>query len=250
MFFGSGLSQAAGLPVWNELFKELAMQLKLDISELDCYDIAQYFCNTYSKSDLTKKITSALSKPVGENTLIDAFINFAPTAIWTTNYDTLIENALLFQKKSFNLVYHDHDLTSIAKKNNITIYKMNGDIHHPSRMILTANDWQNYPDTHPTMITFLKKELVSNSFLFYGYSFKDNLVKTLLSSILKFVGENSNLHFSIQKRSDDAAFNCFINDLKIRYNVETLLVDSYDEVPQILADIEKEVYKSNIFISG
>ena len=67
------------------------------------------------------------------------------------------------------------------------IYKINGDISDLDNIILTQRDWENFTYKRPTMLNFLNKELVSNTFLFIGYSFKDKLVKTSLSTIQQFV---------------------------------------------------------------
>ena len=74
---------------------------------------------------------------------------------------------------------------------------MNGDISDPVNMILTKNDYEHYLKKHPLFLTFLKKELVSNTFLFIGYSFSDALVLDCLSSISEFLGDVVGYHYAI-----------------------------------------------------
>ena len=88
-------------------------------------------------------------------------------------------------------------MASIDKYDKVNIYKMNGDISDPVNMILTKNDYEHYLKKHPLFLTFLKKELVSNTFLFIGYSFSDALVLDCLSSISEFLGDVVGYHYAI-----------------------------------------------------
>lgn len=109
-------------------------------------------------------------------------------------------------------------------------------------------DWEAYEETHHDH--FSKKELVSNTFLFYGYRFHDNLIKTILSTLRGFVGDSCNVHFSIQQQRTEKEFEYELYDLEQWYHIKTLLVDSYEEGSLIFDKITERVRKHNIFISG
>ena len=119
----------------------------------------------------------------------------------------------------YQVVTNDANLANVSSADATTIYKLNGDCHDLDNIVITMDDWEAYEQTHPTMITFLKKELVSNTFLFYGYSFRDNLIKSALSNIRRFVGDACNMHFSIQRIEDDEDFQYRINDFEFIHNV-------------------------------
>jgi len=148
------------------------------------------------------------------------------------------------------VINSDRCLANITSSDATIVYKLNGDCNDLEHIVITTEDWETYEETHPTMMTFLKKELVSNTFLFYGYSFQDNLIKSTLSSIKRFVGDLCNTHFSIQERKDDPEFEYKIFDLEQRYHVKTLLVNSYSDVSGIFDDIFERVQANNVFISG
>lgn len=71
-------------------------------------------------------------------------------------------------------------------------------------------DWEAYEETHHDH--FSKKELVSNTFLFYGYRFHDNLIKTILSTLRGFVGDSCNVHFRSNSKGlkKNLSMNCMI----------------------------------------
>ena len=81
----------------------------------------------------------------------------------------------------------------------VHIFKMNGDITNPHNMIVSKSDLEKYEVSHQLMLTFLKRELVSKSFLFLGYSFTDSLVLNSLSTIKNCLQDACNIHYTILK---------------------------------------------------
>jgi hypothetical protein len=204
----------------------------------------------YGKSELKKHIGSSMFSFNIDNNTLEKILKLNLRTIWTTNFDTTIERILQNNLIRYQVVNNDKSLANISLSEATTIYKLNGDCNDLENIIITTEDWESYEETHPTMITFLKKELVSNTFLFYGYSFQDDLVKSMLSGIKRFVGDSCNTHFSIQRRKPSKEFEYQLYDLEQRYHVKTLLVDSYEEVSGIFDEIIEKVRKHNIFISG
>lgn len=250
-FIGSGVSTELNLPNWKDLFREIAEKLSLDINDIhDYYQLAQYYCNKYSLSDLKRIISNKLKAQNFNSPTLERLLKLNFKSIWTTNFDTSIENCLLEKHMNFQKVFNDKDLSCVNSNDNPIIYKINGDINDLSNIILTQQDWENFEYTRPTMLTFLKKELVSNTFLFLGYSFHDNLVKSALSGIRQFVGNTGIHHYAIFQKNEENEFSYFIDDLAKNYNVKVVLVDDYSDVPDILARIFYKSIERNIFISG
>lgn len=101
-------------------------------------------------------------------------------------------------------------------------------------------------------MTYLKKDLVANTFLFIGYSFTDDLVVSNLSKIKEFLGDSSNNHYAIMlidENNSTARFEYFAEDLKKRYNVNCIYATK-DEIPRIIKKLNMKVCEKKIFISG
>ncbi len=251
LFVGSGVSTEIGLPNWKALFSDIAKLLSLNIDDIeDYYQLSQYYCNKYSVSDLRRTISSKLQTIEISSPTLSKLVDLGFKSIWTTNFDTAIENCLLSKRVKYYKVYNDKGLSCLNTNDLPVLYKINGDISDIDNIVLTQNDWENFEYTHPTMLTFLKKELVSNTFLFIGYSFKDHLIKSALSQIRQFVGKSGIHHYAIFKKSKSTDFNYFISDLEINYNVKPILIDDFSEIPCVLSAIYALTIKRNVFISG
>ncbi|MGP3220534.1 SIR2 family protein, partial [Serratia bockelmannii] len=101
-------------------------------------------------------------------------------------------------------------------------------------------------------------------FLFIGFSFEDPNLQYVLSRLYAQYGEGQRNHYCIMRRvqlgdsgSEDQAscdYNSrkqglMINDLR-RYGIQTLLVDDYRQITDLLYAIETQFKKSTVFISG
>ena len=98
---------------------------------------------------------------------------------------------------------------------------------------------------------FFKRELISSTFLFIGYSFTDHLVLDCMSEIIRYLGDSASYHYAIMKKDhDNVYFNYFIDDIERRYHIRVLLVDNYDDIPKILRELNERIRKKKVFISG
>lgn len=191
------MSTELDLPNWKNLFQDIADKLHINIDNInDYYQLAQYYCNQYSESDLKRIISPKLRTQEFESPTLKRLLKLGFKSIWTTNFDTAIENCLFNEHINFVKIHNDNDLSCVNLNDSPIIYKINGDINDLENIILTQRDWEKFEYTHPTMLTFLKKELVSNTFLFLGYSFHDNLIKSTLSGIRQFVGSTGIHHYA------------------------------------------------------
>lgn len=252
LFLGAGGSCDAGYPTWFSLFEPLAKELKTTIdSSTDYYLLAQYYANTFGRTELRKKINNYINKNKYESPLLNELMEVGFSNIWTTNFDNTLE--INYQKRNIltNKVFQDADLSNVELNKRINIFKLNGDITNLEGIIATQSDYEKYIDTHHIMSIFFKRELISSTFLFIGYSFTDHLVLDCLSELTRYLGESTNCHYTIIKREPkNQYFDYFIDDLEKRYNLRVLLVDEYKDVPEILAELNRKIRNKRVFISG
>lgn len=266
VFAGAGLSLDSGFVSWKDLMKEIAEDLGLDISsETDLISIAQYHVNEHqNRTKITRKILEEFIEGTVETENHRILSRLPLTSIWTTNYDNLIEEAFKKADKIVDVKYTEEQLLTTKPKRDVVVFKMHGDANHPTKAILTKQQYEFYHRTHESFINALTGELTTKTFLFLGFSFSDPNLDYVLSRIHYRYRENKRQHYCFVKKNalgdnnnpDEATFeynkikqSLIINDLK-RYGIKTLLIDEYTDITKILIEIERRFKKRTIFISG
>jgi hypothetical protein len=252
LFVGSGASVDAGYPSWYNLFKPLAKDLGTTMDETtNLYKLAQYYSNKFGSAELRKRINEIININNFQSPLINELIDIGFSNIWTTNFDNALELNYKNRNILVNKVFKDSDLSNVELNKRINIFKMNGDVTHLSGIVATQGDYENYSDSHRMMLLFFKRELISSTFLFVGYSFTDHLVMECLSEITRYLGDAAPYHYTIMKNErKNPYFDHFIDDIERRYHIRVLLVDDYPDVPLVLGELNKRIRNKRVFISG
>ena len=266
IFAGAGLSVAAGFVDWKGLLKDLAEELDLNIDkeENDLISLAQYYINEKqgNRSKINQIILNEFSQQavLTENHKILARLPI--DTFWTTNYDSMIENALKDAGKVVDIKHCIEQLPTSVHKRDVVVYKMHGDASLPNQTVLIKDDYEKFHLTRNDFFTALRGDLLTKRFLFLGFSFSDPNIDYILSRIRSSYNENQKEHFCIRRKvqklpeENKADFEyrerkqkLFINDLK-RVGINVLLVDKYEEVTEILREVEQAQKRKTIFISG
>lgn len=252
LFLGAGSSCSVGFPSWGKLLEECAHKLNIKITkDTDLFSIAQYFSNRYGKTALQTIVKSVLNKNFEfESELLNSIMDLNFKNIWTTNYDSVIEDNLSKRRIISNKIIRDSDLVSLVPQTDVTIYKLNGDVSDSGNIVITKADIEKYNDNHQLLLTFFKKELISNTFLFLGYSFSDTIVLSCLSFISTYLNDKNNFHYTIIEKKNTCQHKAFIKDLETRYHIKVLQVKSNNEIPNILNRLANKIRSYRVFISG
>jgi len=266
IFAGAGLSIPLGYVNWSDLMHEIAQDLGLDISiENDLVSLAQYHVNeNRNRSKINQKILEEFIEDVEETENHKIISRLPLSSIWTTNYDTLIEKTLQKENKVVDVKYNNNQLLTTKPKRDIVVFKMHGDVNHPTEAILTKEQYEKYHRTHEPFINALTGELTTKTFLFIGFSFTDPNLDYVLSRLNFRYREDKRQHYCFVKRHqlndhnnpDRATLDynikkqtLIINDLK-RYGIKSLIIDDYNTITAVLSEIESRFKKKTIFISG
>lgn len=181
----ASMPQNCRMPLWNDLGSEVAERMKKPYSGNALDTLTEYCCKAGKRYDLIKLLRKSLyiciARP-GEAHLEFAKLPFPQ--ILTTNFDFLLERAYDVEGKPY-LPIVDAELLSFGRPVGETrIIKMHGDLHHPSLMVVTEEDYDGFRDARWDMFLEVTNLLQHNSLLFIGYSINDpdfrqiwNLVK-------------------------------------------------------------------------
>src|SRR5262249_45940969 len=113
LFAGAGLSRGAGLPDWGQLMDRLARELEIASRDgLDNLDLAQWFRQRFTPAGLEEIIRATFADPdaAPRPTLAHYLLMSLPVRhVITTNYDDLLERALIALKRHPVKVVRDSD---------------------------------------------------------------------------------------------------------------------------------------------
>jgi hypothetical protein len=238
-FFGAGMSKPLGLKDWNELVAELKSELST--ATTDNLRLAQEYEDTFGRQKLISKLKEFYT--IEDITAVSTdnhqlILAMAPPIIYTTNYDDALElTAKLINRPYYKVACLKHAV-NLPHKANI-IVKFHGDFSEGSEIVLTDNDYtRRMQIQHPLDILF-RAHLLGKSIFFMGYALRDKNVDLIFDMHSKLYG-SGNLPPSYlvafgksnQVREEE---------LKSK-NIHTILLESPQQLHEILRNINKEVF--------
>lgn len=190
VFVGAGVSMNSGIPNWFTLIEELKKELPTNVTSrtTDYLKIAQIYKNYRGEKEYIEKVRSVLRCDHSTfNPIHEAILALNPSHIVTTNYDDLLEQAVLAKNKQYDLIKEDKDIPySLYNK---YLIKMHGDIKE-GNIVLTENDYLNYSSKFPLIETFVKSLFASKLVLFIGFSFDDYNLKVITNKVKNLLNDD------------------------------------------------------------
>lgn len=259
VFAGAGMSIPCGFLNWKKLLDPIAKKMGLDIEEEhDLTALAQLYVDNNSgvRGRLNQLLEDSYGKIGVKGSINHEILARLPIEIyWTTNYDNLIEEALISVGKTPDVKSKHTDLTINKPKRDAIVYKMHGDIKDVAETVLTKHEYEDYNEKREYFSNAFKNDLISKTFLFIGFSFTDPNLDYLISRIRTAYKQNvrGDDYYFIQKETDPRKLNK--QGLQIvslmRYGLNPVVVDNYEEdIPRILKEIEIRYLRNTILISG
>lgn len=264
IFGGAGLSRPSGFVDWKGLLRPLASDIGLNVEkETDLLSVAQFYKNQRrTRAGINQAILDAFSSDARINENIQIISRLPIFTYWTTNYDELLEKGIREANRNPDVKSESDQLSNMKRDRDAIVYKMHGDVNHPANAVLTKEDYELYEHRRPLFRTALKGDLVSKVFLFIGFSFEDPNLDYILGQIHSLLGENIPNHYCFSKRVQEDEFDdpkeygyCKarqdMQEENLRnYGIQTVFVNSYSEITDILREIERVSKLYNVFISG
>jgi len=187
IFVGAGLSMgidAPRFPSWIELVAPLRVKLGIPASELVSPEqIAGWFEAMEKRDALVDHFRATLPrgcKPSPSHKLVASL----PVELYfTTNFDDVLERALLEQTQSRPaVIVKDTDLADYPGQGKVLV-KLHGDLEDADYMVATRQDYDRYLEKRPGIVEMMRLALMSRTVLFIGYSFNDYDLRLILSQV-------------------------------------------------------------------
>lgn len=116
--------------------------------------------------------------------------------IFTTNYDTLLEDS--YSVDDCQVVRTDKDCSTMENKP-VTIFKIHGDFTDPDSLVITTQDYKDLlaQKRNKEMWKLVEGEFLTKNIAFIGYSLEDDNILKLIERISKAVGKEQRQMFLI-----------------------------------------------------
>lgn len=272
LFAGAGLSIPSGGISWSELLRDEADSIGIDVSrENDLISVAQFIYNeSGTRQTITQLLKNKIVKSGKVNENHEILSSLPIKKAWTTNYDEFLERSFSNTGKIVDLKKSVQDMATELEHTDVTVYKMHGDIGIPNSTVLLKDDYEIYDKKNELFTKTLQTDLLSNTFLFIGFSFDDPNLESILSKVRIMLEGNPRRHYCILKKvnKNDPEFSQIDKEEKekeyeyrwnkqqlkiadlMRYGIKAILVDSYDEITDLLKSVKRKYLSNKVFISG
>ena len=256
VFCGAGADCDATRKEWQDIFTEKTKEFYKEYSS-DIYFLAdlekRYYNSESFLTDICKNLAAVSNL---ESQHINNIINLNINQIWTTNFDSIIENTI---QRNFGftptIIRESADLFTENLSSRYLVYKLNGCVNKPDTMVLTKSDFFDYFKKQRLMFEMLKRQLVLDSFLFVGYSFTDDLVLNALREIKEVFPHQGKVHYRFAKKNSDSILECEFNKLEAqyfydKYNIKTIYITDFSDIDTYLQKVYERFCNHNVLIAG
>jgi hypothetical protein len=250
---GAGVSLASGMPSWSQLvesiidtctsngldaagtaeLKSLAQRGNLD----DVVDFARGFLGEGEYRQFLSRLFGGSSHP---NEIHTSLMDLPVPAVFTTNYDRLLEQALIAKSGVLPNVYTSHDGTMLWRQfatRQFFVLKVHGDIVRPDTVVLSSRDYSKHIFGNLAFMSFLQRIFVSTSILFIGTALADQYLRRLLEETTFMTQGVAMPHFAIMVRTGPIEKRL----LRDRFNIRIIDPGSYADIAPLLKNLAEKV---------
>lgn len=162
-------------PLWKDLTESLKAQLYPTSPELaptDSLRLAQEFLSYFGQAALNAHLREQITDNAWFPSPTHKRLLQLPWAdVLTTNYDTLLERAAAeVLTPAYDLVRSATDLVHARQPR---IVKLHGSIDDNSPLVLTEDDYRNYPSRNAAMVNLARQVFIENELCLLGFSGDD-----------------------------------------------------------------------------
>lgn len=264
VFVGAGTSMAAGYPSWANLLHDIGEEL--GVSSRDIHDLAALAQWSIQESGSETRVRNVIKEKIGvayaTPSILEVIARLPIAHIWTTNYDRLIEGAFAEIDRPLDSISGANDLALKPTPGAVRLYKMHGSVDRLDDIVISTDDYELYRKKRGAFLPLLQAHLTSMSMLFVGLSLTDPNIRHVLSLIREAFTDAPPEHFAIVRPPQEgdydseaefkarlAQHNLWAKDLR-RYGLIAVEIDDYEQVPDLLRQIERRVAARRIWVSG
>ncbi len=200
---GAGMSLNAKLPtgktmpLWPKLGEILAEDLD-DFSATGTLDAISAFQHEFGRSKLIERLIEILHiKDAQPGRAHDAFCQIPFDITCTTNFDFLLERQYERAPQYVYTVVDEEQLAVTSSPAGTLLLKLHGDLLHPTRLVITEEDYDAFLAKYPLIATYLANLLITKTAVFVGYSLDDPDFRQIWNVVTSRLGRTRRMAYAI-----------------------------------------------------
>lgn len=201
LFLGAGVSAGAGLPLWNEMLRQIALESGLQQDDLEAFERLDPLDRAHVLGGRLERHGASLGHRVAEifgtrrPSLSHTLLASLPVhEIATTNYDQLFEQACEGTKRPVAVLPYES-----ARDRSRWLLKMHGCISRPDDIVLTRDDYLRYGERRAALAGIVQALLVTRHILFVGFSLNDDNFHRLVHDVRKALGTRTSTESDVRE---------------------------------------------------
>ena len=200
---GAGFSRNAvvpkgrQIPLWSDLGDALGAELG-DYSPYSPLDAISAYEHEFGRPKLVERLSELLlvhEALPGE--AHRAFCSIPFDLVCTTNFDFLLERQYERLPPHCTPLVDEDQLPIKPKHTDVSLLKLHGDLHHPTRMVLTESDYDLFLNSYPLISTFLANLLITRTAVLVGYSLDDPDFRQVWQVVTDRLGRSRRVAYAI-----------------------------------------------------
>lgn len=191
LFVGAGLSMGAGAPGWQQLLQRLNQELATGFGAPrgDFLDYAERLDQAVGRIEFGRCLARILAAPhIQPSAVHRALLSLPFYAVFTTNYDKLLERTLGHLQRPYDAIRYDEEVGVIDHHEAMPIIKFHGDLEDPPGIVLTRTDYELYALKHPAFLSLFEALLATRTFVFVGFGLADSNFQALDRTVQRALG--------------------------------------------------------------
>lgn len=189
LFFGAGSSMPSFAPSGVKLTSMLAAKFCLP-DDYSLRELSSLIEHKRSRKELISELRKIIQglKPSGG--LLNLPL-YPWKSLYTTNYDSLIEQSYVFQRQPLSVYTNNFDFQVHGKSDPLKLFKLHGTIDkdvcdgESSRIIITDQDYDKTNDYREHIWARFRDDISNSHVLIIGYSLADPHIKEVIEGVAK-----------------------------------------------------------------